>query len=51
MAEAIREIARPGDVVLVKGSRGMTMEKVVERLSELLEVNRETAEARARPAS
>lgn len=35
IARAIVEIAKPGDIVLVKGSRGMTMEKVIESLREL----------------
>jgi UDP-N-acetylmuramoyl-tripeptide--D-alanyl-D-alanine ligase len=32
LAEALLEQLLPGDLVLVKGSRGMTMEKVIERL-------------------
>jgi UDP-N-acetylmuramoyl-tripeptide--D-alanyl-D-alanine ligase len=32
MADAIASVAEPGDCLLVKGSRGMRMEKVIERL-------------------
>ncbi|HIJ74541.1 MAG TPA: UDP-N-acetylmuramoyl-tripeptide--D-alanyl-D-alanine ligase [Candidatus Hydrogenedentes bacterium] len=35
MARAIREIARPGDVLLVKGSRATQMERVIEELRRL----------------
>ena len=37
LAEAIQDRARPGDVVLVKGSRGAAMEHVIERLRSLVE--------------
>ncbi|MBN1611749.1 MAG: UDP-N-acetylmuramoyl-tripeptide--D-alanyl-D-alanine ligase [Polyangiaceae bacterium] len=33
-AEAVLELVRPGDVVLVKGSRGVGLERVVERLAQ-----------------
>lgn len=35
MAQAIHALAQPGDVLLVKGSRGMAMENVIEALKEL----------------
>lgn len=33
-AEWLREVARPGDVILFKGSRGMRMEKILEQFLE-----------------
>ncbi len=33
LAEAIAAAARPGDALLVKGSRGMRMEKIIELLT------------------
>ncbi|MDZ7345106.1 MAG: UDP-N-acetylmuramoylalanyl-D-glutamyl-2, 6-diaminopimelate--D-alanyl-D-alanine ligase, partial [candidate division KSB1 bacterium] len=34
LAEEVRRSVRPGDIVLVKGSRGMVMEEVIEQLPE-----------------
>lgn len=39
MADAIRSILEPGDALLVKGSRGMRMEKVIDALKNALERN------------
>ena len=37
IAKAIHKIVRPGDVVLIKGSRGLAMEHVVRQLTHLLD--------------
>jgi len=37
IAAAIHTVAQPGDVLLVKGSRGMRMENVIEALRKLYE--------------
>lgn len=39
MADAIRNILEPGDTLLIKGSRGMKMEKVIDALKNFLERN------------
>ncbi|MBV9216353.1 MAG: UDP-N-acetylmuramoyl-tripeptide--D-alanyl-D-alanine ligase [Acidobacteria bacterium] len=46
-AERVAAIVKPGDVVLVKGSRGVRTEKVIERLLERFELERPQAGARA----
>ena len=48
MADAIAQCAGPGDALLVKGSRGMTMEKVIESLQEFYEVPEGTGAASER---
>ncbi len=39
-AEAVATLARPGDLILIKGSRGMKMEEVTEKLTGLLRKGR-----------
>ena len=34
LAEALKQMAKPGDVLLFKGSRGMRMEEVLEKFLE-----------------
>jgi UDP-N-acetylmuramoyl-tripeptide--D-alanyl-D-alanine ligase len=36
-AAVVREIVRPGDVLLVKGSRGIVMERIIEGLTASLD--------------
>jgi UDP-N-acetylmuramoyl-tripeptide--D-alanyl-D-alanine ligase len=45
--ELLARIVRPGDVVLVKGSRGVRTEKVIEKLFEKFELEKNTDEAAA----
>jgi UDP-N-acetylmuramyl pentapeptide synthase len=41
MAKRIRELMREGDIIFLKGSRKMTLEKVVEDLKDHIETRGE----------